>query len=264
MLADRFVALRSHYLFESQLTLVGRQGAHEKGGVDNEVGRFVRRHLVPVPEVASIAALNERLRAACVDDLGRGIVGRSETVGQALARERALLRALPGEWFMVEEPGEVRVDAKGLVCVRQNRYSVPIALAGRRVRTLVGARWIRVLHDGREVARHKRLTGRFEVAARLEHYQALLTHKPGAVAGSLPLAQARQQGAWPQAFDALWRALGERHGTSRRQRAGQRVMASLQGFIEGRLRPKINPDKSAVARAEERRFPGFCRSPPGT
>jgi len=28
----------------------------------------------------------------------------------------------------------VRVDQKGLVCVRQNRYSGPIALAGRRVR----------------------------------------------------------------------------------------------------------------------------------
>jgi transposase len=50
VLADRFVALRSHYLFESQFTLVGLQGAHEKGGVENEVGRFRRRHLVPVSE----------------------------------------------------------------------------------------------------------------------------------------------------------------------------------------------------------------------
>jgi len=59
---------------ESQFTLVGLQGAHEKGGVENEVGRFRRRHLVPVPEVASLAALNERLRAACLEDLGRRIV----------------------------------------------------------------------------------------------------------------------------------------------------------------------------------------------
>jgi transposase len=28
---ERFVALRSHYLFESFFTLVGREGAHEKG-----------------------------------------------------------------------------------------------------------------------------------------------------------------------------------------------------------------------------------------
>jgi hypothetical protein len=35
------------YLLESQFTLVGLHGAHEKGGVENEVGRFRRRHLVP-------------------------------------------------------------------------------------------------------------------------------------------------------------------------------------------------------------------------
>ena len=35
-------------------------------------------------------------------------------------------------------------------------------------------------------------------------------------------------------------------------------MASLERFIEGRLRLKINRDKSAVARPEERHFLGFC------
>jgi len=54
---DRFVALRSHYLFESQFTTPGIQGAHEKGGVEGEVGRFRRNHLVPVPAVATLAEL---------------------------------------------------------------------------------------------------------------------------------------------------------------------------------------------------------------
>jgi group II intron reverse transcriptase/maturase len=43
----------------------------------------------------------------------------------------------------------------------------------------------------------------------------------------------------------------------RSERAGLRVMASLTGFIEGRLRLKINHDKSAVARPEDRHFLGF-------
>ena len=47
--SDRFVALRSHYLFASQFTTPGLEGAHEKGGVENEVGRHRRNHLVPVP-----------------------------------------------------------------------------------------------------------------------------------------------------------------------------------------------------------------------
>jgi RNA-directed DNA polymerase len=41
------------------------------------------------------------------------------------------------------------------------------------------------------------------------------------------------------------------------ERAGRRVMASLTGFIEGRLRLKVNQTKSAVARPEERHFLGF-------
>ena len=61
--SDRFVALRSHYLFESSFCQRGEQGAHEKGGVESEVGRFRRRHLVPVPRVGSMAELN-RLSSA--------------------------------------------------------------------------------------------------------------------------------------------------------------------------------------------------------
>jgi len=42
------------------------------------------------------------------------------------------------------------------------------------------------------------------------------------------------------------------------ERAGLRVMASLERFIEGRLRLKVNQAKSAVARPEERHLLGFC------
>ena len=43
----------------------------------------------------------------------------------------------------------------------------------------------------------------------------------------------------------------------RSERAGQRVMASITSFIERRLRLKVNANKSAVARPEERHFLGF-------
>jgi RNA-directed DNA polymerase len=41
------------------------------------------------------------------------------------------------------------------------------------------------------------------------------------------------------------------------ERAGQRVMASVTRFLEGRMRLKVNAAKSAVARPEERHFLGF-------
>ena len=64
--SDRFIALRSHYLFESSFCEPGEQGAHEKGGVEGEVGRFRRRHFVPLPEVQSIAELNVLIAAGCI------------------------------------------------------------------------------------------------------------------------------------------------------------------------------------------------------
>ena len=68
---DRFVALRSHYLFESQFTTPGLEGAHEKGGVEGEVGRYRRNHLVPIPQLRDLAELNALLLAGCEADLAR-------------------------------------------------------------------------------------------------------------------------------------------------------------------------------------------------
>jgi transposase len=211
---DRFVALRSHYLFGSEFTTPGLQGAHEKGGVEGEVGRFRRNHLVPVPVVADLAELNARLLAGCEADLARRIVGRQLTVGEAWAQERPLLRALPAERFDATETAAPRVDAKSLVTVRQNRYSVPVALAGLRVAARIGARELTISHAGRVVARHERLHGKFGTSAQLDHYLELLERKPGGLEHSLALAQQRERGAWPQAFDELWAALTGRYGRS--------------------------------------------------
>jgi RNA-directed DNA polymerase len=46
----------------------------------------------------------------------------------------------------------------------------------------------------------------------------------------------------------------------RSERAGQRVMTSITGFITRRLKLKVNPAKSAVARPGERKFLGFSIS----
>src|SRR4051794_25665969 len=85
--SDRFVALRSHYLFASQFTTPGLEGAHEKGGVEGEVGRFRRNHLVPVPILADLAGLNALLLAGCEADLGPRIDRRAATIRQAWAIE---------------------------------------------------------------------------------------------------------------------------------------------------------------------------------
>jgi transposase len=211
---ERFVALRSHYLYESVFTRAGKEGAHEKGGVEGEVGRFRRAHLVPVPRVGSLAELNRLLEDGCFTDLGRRVRGREVTVGEALRVETPMLKPLPFLDLDTSERTSPRVDTKALVTIRQNRYSVPVALVGLRVEARIGAREIVISHGRREVARHPRLTGRYQTAARLDHYLELLRVKPGAFKGSLPLRQEREQGRWPSSFDELWQRLEQRYGSS--------------------------------------------------
>ena len=70
-----------HYGYDSFFCAPGIEGAHEKGGVEGEIGRFRRRHLTPVPQCGSLAALNDALAAADARDDARRIAARAETVG---------------------------------------------------------------------------------------------------------------------------------------------------------------------------------------
>lgn len=47
----------------------------------------------------------------------------------------------------------------------------------------------------------------------------------------------------------------------RSERAGLRVLGSIRSFVEGRLRLKINEEKSSVARPSNLHFLGFCLKP---
>jgi len=210
--ADRFVAMRSHYLFESEYCIPGEQGAHEKGGVEGGVGRFRRNHLVPVPSVADFDELNRLLRDACAEDDLRTIEGRSRPIIEDWDQERATLQPLPAEPFDCTEVSRPRVDSKSRVRVRRNFYSAPVRLVGRRVEVRVGACSIAIVHEGKTVARHARLHGRSQQSLELDHYLELLQHKPGAMKRATPLRQARDGGRWPEQYDQLWRALCVRHG----------------------------------------------------
>ena len=214
---ERFVGLRSHYGYDSFYCLPGIGGAHEKGGVEGEIGRFRRRHLTPVPRADSLAALNQLLSDADAADDARRIAARVETVGAAAARERPSLRPLPGEVFDVAQTLSCRVDAKARVCVRQSYYSVPARLAGRRVQARLGATTVVVQVAGRVVAEHPRSLHKGSEDLVLDHYLEVLGRKPGALAGATALAAARADGGFTaghQLFSgAARRALGDGPGT---------------------------------------------------
>jgi hypothetical protein len=215
--SERFVAFRSHYGFDSFYCRPGKEGAHEKGGVEGDVGWFRRNHLVPVPRVGSLRELNELIDAADEADLDRVIEGHRARVGVEFAREAPLLEPLPVEAFDTARELRPRVDAKARVCVRQCRYSVPVSLVGKRVSVRLGATDVVALVGSTVVARHERLVHRGDESLILDHYLEILTKKPGALPASVPLAQARAAGVFCEHHERYWKAarreLGDRDGT---------------------------------------------------
>ena len=121
---ERFVAMRSHYGFDSFFCIPGIGGAHEKGGVEGEVGRFRRRHLVPLPKVETLGELNELIALADAKDDARHIFGHLHNVGTEFADELPALRPLPNEPFemmlALHPPGRPQVP----------RLCAPVLLLG--------------------------------------------------------------------------------------------------------------------------------------
>ncbi len=215
--SDRFVALRSHYGFDSFFCEPGIAGAHEKGGVEGEVGRFRRRHLVPVPRVQSLAELNALLEAADRSDDARHIAGRLTTVRQMAEAERSALGPLPAEPFDPTLPLRAKADRKARISVRGSRYSVPASCAGRTVDVRLGGATLTALAEGRVIARHERSTRKGSEILVLDHFLEVLSRKPGALPGAVALEQARAAGSFTAAHERFWkrarRRLGDREGT---------------------------------------------------
>ena len=234
---ERWVLFRSHYGFDAFYCQPGIAGAHEKGGVEGEVGRFRRNHLSPMPVVESLDELNERIRGWEADDDGRRIGDRLRTVGADFAVERPLLAPLPVEVF---DPGLVlhpRVDRSALVTVRMVKYSVPARLIGRRVRVSLRASEVLVF-DGRQVvARHGRVAARTGAVVQLDHYLEVLKSKPGALPGSTALARARANGSFTTAHEAFWAASRKVNGDA----------AGTRELIDVLLLHRMLPDSMVVA-----------------
>jgi transposase len=214
---ERFVAMRSHYRFDSFFCLPGIGGAHEKGGVEGEVGRFRRRHLVPLPKVKTLCELNELIALADAADDARHIFGHVDSVGTEFAHELSALRPLPDERFEIMLALHPRVDQKSRVSVRQCFYSVPARFVGRRIDVYLGAEHVEARAEGRVVARHERAVRKGTEQLCLDHYLEVLNYKPGALAGSTALEAARSSGSFTDIHQRFWsaarRKLGDAAGT---------------------------------------------------
>jgi hypothetical protein len=190
-LTSRFLALRSHYLFESRFCNVA--SGNEKGHVENSVKRSERTYLTPVPQVSSLQALNEHLAVWTKRDLGRIDKDTKRSYGELLGEERKLFRPLPESLFLACTSETLRVDKRSTIPHQQSRYSVPTPYACKHVVLRAFLDRIEVHCEDQIIATHERAEAG-DWSLQLSHYIELLETKPGLLDSGKPFVKQ----AWTQ------------------------------------------------------------------
>lgn len=207
-LTKEFKDAKGFYAFETNFCKPGKEGAHEKGGVESGIGFSRRNWMVPPPHFNSLEELNEYILQKCLEDENRRVEGESQTIGEAWSHERQFLLPLPSHPF---DPG-VRdgglVDSYCTVPFKTNHYSVPSHLVGKALR--IRSYWNRVvISDGfNDITEHPRSFGKDEYVLKPEHYLDLLEKRPHAV----PYARPIVEHSWPDGYWSFYEEMVERQG----------------------------------------------------
>jgi transposase len=209
LLASRFEALSSHYLFEA--CFCRPRTGHDKGGVESR-GKAIRwQHLVPIPR-GDLDAMRAKLLA------------RLDATHDAekFAAERAQSLPLPEHRFDARRTHSPSVSQRSLVCLEGGVYSVPCEWAGLDVTAHVGADEVEIVGPS-GVTMHSRV--RFgERSIDYRHYVRELARKPQAVR-QVAAELIRDLGP---PFDTAWRSLVDAHGPKQAARVFAKVLAHIE------------------------------------
>ena len=206
-----FLELRSHYLFDSHFCNVRR--GNEKGLVEG-LAKYARvNFMVPVPEIADLEDLNQRLFESAWNDGHRRLRGKEQTKHALFAEEK--LRPLPAAPFEACRKQAARASSLSLVRFDDNDYSVPVCCAHHALTVKGFVDTVRIFSGPEEVACHPRRWTRGGMYCEGFHYLPLLADKPGALDFGVPFATLRL----PEVFADLRRRLeaedAEHHAGSR-------------------------------------------------
>lgn len=186
---DALIAFRAHYAYETWFC--NRGEGHEKALVEGLVGYIRRNVLVPIPEADDWQELNELILERCRRYTAEHqIRGRELPVREAFAIERSALIPLPVKPYDTALIKEPRVDYYATASFDKNRYSVPVANAGKFVTAKGSAFLVEIYCHGELLASHERCYAQGKTKYKLEHYIPLLEARPRAVMNARPVREA--------------------------------------------------------------------------
>lgn len=154
---------------------------NEKGRVERAI-RFARSGFFMARQWHDLDDLNAQATEWCTKDamMRPWPEDPSITVREAFEKEQPLLRAAPANPPVVDERREVAVGKTPYVRFDKNDYSVPHELVRETVVVVATLDTVRVLHDGVEVARHRRTFDCRQQVEDARHIQALVDEKRAA------------------------------------------------------------------------------------
>jgi len=215
VLNETFRKLRCHYLFQTRFCTPGR--GNEKGDAENLAKRSERTYLTPLPEVSSLAELNDHLLACCRKDLQ--LPGpkphQDRRRGELLEEDRRCFLPLQPAAFEACERIDTTIDKQSLVAVKTNAYSAPTRWAHHPVRVKVFVESVQLWCEHQCVATHERCHGKGQYVLEPIHYLNLLRTKPGSLDNARPfkgMLPGHTGGGWGADFDRLRRELEYRYG----------------------------------------------------
>jgi len=206
-----FDQLVSHYLFHDRFARVGK--GNDKGNVEGLVKWTQRTILTPIPAAPNWEALNELIRARCLQRRSERVRGAEGTIEERLKEDVAAFLPLPAAPFDCCRVVPGRVTSQSLVRVQTNDYSVPVAYGHREILIKVYVFMVVFCHGADVIARHERTYDRERLIFNPLHYLPLIERKVGSLDQAAPLAE------WvlPDEFAVLRRLL-----ESRMAKAGSR------------------------------------------
>jgi len=230
-LAARFLALATHYLFES--CFARPRTGHDKGGVESR-GKAIRwQELVPIPSGPDLGVISSALLARL-----------DARVTESFADERAAMLPLPSTPFRSARClPEASVSSRSLVKIDGAVYSVWSTWARGSVTVYAGVDEITIVAAGdtRVVVHPRQPFGKRSIDYR--HYLRELAHKPQA------LRQVADEliAALDEPFASTWRLLVDQHGPKQ----AARVFAQVLRAIEDRGQREVASDVAAALASGE-------------
>jgi len=210
-LQETFERFRGYYSFTPRFCNPGQ--GHEKGGVEGLVGYGRRNYMVPVPEAENLAELNDKLLKDCVVYGDHRIAGKQGSVNERFEQEKEHLLSLPRNPFSNLETVSVKVDKYATVNMDKNRYSVPTAYAGFKVKAFAYVDHVEIFYSSKKIAAHWRLYGNNKWSLDPLHYLDLISQRPQSFDTARPILSWRQ--SWPACLEELLDRFRKKQGETK-------------------------------------------------